>query len=247
MEPEAIKRMLELNYLFYQTFAVHFSATRQRIQPGVRKILKSIPSNHNILDVGCGNGNLRRELVHQGHNGQYTGLDFSPDLLGFAARMAHQDSEQAPDVKSPVFILLDLTKRDWGLSESISYETVFTFAVLHHIPSIELRLILLQNIHKLIAPAGRLYLSVWQFLNSPKLRARVQDWSEIGLTKDQIDPGDYLLDWRNGGIGIRYVHHFSQEELSELAFLSDFRVKSSYYSDGKENNLGLYHIWEPLK
>jgi SAM-dependent methyltransferase len=247
MEPEVKRRLLELNYLFYQTFAIHFSATRQRIQPGVRKILKNIPINHRILDVGCGNGNLWCELLRRGHYGHYIGVDFSPDLLQLAARMECTVSKSRPDNKSPVFFLLDLTKQDWELPDSLPYDSVFAFAFLHHIPSLELRLTVLQKIKQLIAPTGMLYLSVWQFLNSPKLRTRIQNWSEIGIPKDKVDPDDYLLDWRSGGTGFRYVHHFSEQELSDLASLSDFHVKSIDYSDGREHNLGLYQIWEPMK
>ncbi len=66
--------------------------------------------------------------------------------------------------------------------------------------------------------------SNWQFLNSPRLRKRIQPWTRAGLTADQVDPGDYLLDWRRGGEGLRYVHHFSPEELAELAAETGFRV-----------------------
>ena len=98
-----------------------------------------------------------------------------------------------------------------------TFDIIFSFATLHHIPSHEIRLDILKTVHGFLADGGRFIHSNWQFLNSPRLRRRVQKWSEIGLTESDVDENDYLLDWRSGGRGLRYVHHFSEEELAELA------------------------------
>ena len=95
-----------------------------------------------------------------------------------------------------------------------------------------------------LASPGRLIHSEWQFLDSPRLRARIQPWESIGLSPADLDPGDHLLDWRSGGNGLRYVHHFSEEELAALAEESGFRVVESFRSDGENGRLGLYQVWE---
>jgi hypothetical protein len=59
-----------------------------------------------------------------------------------------------------------------------------------------------------------------------------------------MDPGDYLLDWRQGGRGLRYVHHFSPPELTSLAQMTGFKVVESFSSDGEGGNLGLYQVWQ---
>jgi len=102
---------------------------------------------------------------------------------------------------------------------------------------------ILKTIHELLAGGGRFIHSNWQFLNSPRLRQRVRKWSEAGLTEADVDEGDYLLDWRSGGMGLRYVHHFSEEELAVLAESSGFTVVETFYSDGKEGNLAIYQVW----
>jgi hypothetical protein len=61
---------------------------------------------------------------------------------------------------------------------------------------------------------------------------------------EEVDEGDYLLDWRAGGSGLRYVHHFSEAELKALAAASGFRVMETFHSDGRDHRLGLYQIWE---
>ena len=80
-------------------------------------------------------------------------------------------------------------------------------------------------------------------MNSEKLKARIQPWDVAAIDGSEVDAGDYLLDWRNGGKGLRYVHHFDEAELSELAQATGFQVKDVFYSDGETGDLGLYQIW----
>jgi hypothetical protein len=67
----------------------------------------------------------------------------------------------------------------------------------------------------------------------------------IGITPEQVDSGDYLLDWRQGGYGLRYVHHFDQAELGELAQRTGFRILETFNSDGNGGRLSLYQVWQP--
>ncbi|HNT25279.1 MAG TPA: hypothetical protein PKM21_12980, partial [Anaerolineales bacterium] len=57
------------------------------------------------------------------------------------------------------------------------------------------------------------------------------------------EPGDYLLDWRQGGRGLRYVHAFGPAELARLAEQTGFVSLESFYSDGEGGRLGLYQVW----
>jgi hypothetical protein len=118
--------------------------------------------------------------------------------------------------------------------------------VLHHIPSTELRLKILRVVNQLLEPDGLFIHSNWQFLNSEKLKARIQDWSTVNLSAPDVDPHDYLLDWRSSGEGLRYVHQFEEKELDELARASHFQVIDTFYSDGEGGRLGLYQIWKRL-
>src|SRR5512134_33386 len=74
-------RLIEVNREFYTHLAEPFSATRQRIQPGVRRVLERLKGDESILDLGCGHGELARELAKRGHRGSYLGVDFSLPLL----------------------------------------------------------------------------------------------------------------------------------------------------------------------
>jgi len=236
MNSATATRLIELNREFYTRFGESFSATRHRIQPGVRRVLETLSGNERILDLGCGNGWLARELANRVHYGSYLGVDFSLPLLW--------EAESLPIAFSARFMQVDLTRlsafenqlaNDWSL--------ITAFSVLHHIPTIDLRLDILKTTHRLLRPGGLFIHSNWQFLNSEKLKARIQDWSKAGISPYDVDPNDYLLDWRNGGEGLRYVHHFSEGELQELATAAGLQVKETFYSDGETENLGLYQVW----
>jgi hypothetical protein len=102
----------------------------------------------------------------------------------------------------------------------------------------------LQQVRKHLSPDGNFILSVWQFMNSARLAARVRPWEILNLHSSDLEPGDTLLDWRAGGVGLRYAHFFNEDELDELANRSGFRVCETFHSDGKEHNLGLYQVWK---
>jgi SAM-dependent methyltransferase len=239
MQTDTINYLIELNRQFYQTFGSQFSATRQRLQPGVRRILEQVPEDANLLDLGCGNGELWRTLVDSGFHGHYTGLDFSAALLD----IARGDSQSHPDKAS--FIQADLTVGGWQAEiPNVPVDLTFAFAVLHHLPGESTRRRILETVNRLLKPGGQLIHSEWQFLNSERLKARIQPWEKADLNEDQLDPGDYLMDWKRGGYGLRYVHHFSEKELHHLAENAGFEIVETFLSDGENGRLGLYQIWK---
>ena len=236
MNVGTVARLLDLNKQFYQTFGREFSSTRQRLQPGVQRVLDTLSGDESVLDLGCGNGELARERMRRGQRGPYTGLDYSLPLL----EVARQGWEDAP----ATFIRADLTRPGWEKTVGSPFDVAFCFAVLHHIPGVELRLDILQKVCALLRPGGRFIHSEWQFMNSDRLKGRLQPWSEAGLSAADVDPGDALLDWRGGGRGLRYVHLFEEAELGSLAEASGFRACDSFRSDGENGQLGLYQVWE---
>jgi len=240
MDSATAARLLDLNLEFYTRFGDAFSATRRRIQPGVRRVLEMLKGDEDILDLGCGNGGLARELAKRGHRGSYLGVDFSLTLL--------REAESQPGDFSAKFMQVDLTRLS-AFSDQLSviggWTLITAFAFLHHIPSSELRLNIMNAVHQLLKSDGLFIHSNWQFLNSEKLKARIQPWETVSVSGLDVDAGDYLLDWRGGGEGLRYVHHFDEPELAELAQSAGFDVIDAFYSDGETGDLGLYEIWKP--
>jgi 2-polyprenyl-3-methyl-5-hydroxy-6-metoxy-1,4-benzoquinol methylase len=241
MNSSTAARLVELNKDFYTRFGDSFSATRHRIQPGVWRMLEMLKEDEDILDLGCGNGELARVLAQRGHHGTYLGVDFSLPLL--------RDAESSPEFFFAKFLQVDLTQLSAFSGQLLAkggWSLITAFAVLHHIPSHDLRMNILNTIGQLLKPDGLFIHSNWQFLNSAKLKARIQPWEAAAISGSEVDAGDYLLDWRSGGTGLRYVHHFDEGELHNLAEATGFEITETFYSDGEGGNLGLYQVWKPI-
>lgn len=235
MDHATIDRLIDINRRFYQHFAVEFDRTRTRLQPGVAHLLKELTEVGRILDLGMGNGNLFRALLDNGFTGHYTGLDFSPALVQIAAALGDGGENARFEVR-------DLSAQRWDADVKGPFDRILAFAALHHLPDPTARPVL-KRCHALLADDGRLLLSCWQFDRSERWQARIQPWDRVGLDEEQIDRDDYLLDWRAGGVGLRYVHLYKEESLARLASETGYKVLESFYSDGHEGDLGLYQVW----
>ena len=240
-------RLIRLTRQFYSEHGRDFSETRAKLQPGVIRLLDILHKDEAILDLGCGNGELARTLSRRGHHGSYLGLDFSPPLLNEAEREAFTFPVKfiEEDLTAPVWDSVNGKAKDEGglVPPSPYFDIIFAFAALHHIPGFDIRLKLLEKVYGLLRLEGQFIHSNWQFLNNPHLKARIQTWESIGLSAQDVDPNDYLLDWKRGSTGLRYVHHFDENELSELAEESRFKIVETFYSDGENKRSGLYQIW----
>ena len=249
MQPETIQLLLDLNRRFYSDFGHAFATTRRRVQPGIRRAVALLaerrPFAGRWLDLGCGSGELARYLKAAGFSGSYLGLDGSAELLA----EAQLDLPAGPGF-SAAYRQANLAAPDWaaGLTPE-EWRIISCFAVLHHLPGAELRASLLRQVRRLLASRGPLLLSVWQFQHSPRLLARRQPWALAGLSEDDVEEGDALLDWRYAlpgqpeQTGLRYVHLFGAAELAELAAASGFTIEQEYTSDGEGGRLGLYQVW----
>lgn len=248
MEEWVIEKIIQINQEFYQKFAGSFSATRSQVQPGVARLLEGTPDGVNWLDIGCGNGTLALAWLTQDRSGSYCGCDFSQPLLDDANRkVAEYTNRKDAQLE---FQLVDLNRKGWDQSlPARDWNVVSLFAVLHHIPSQKQRGTLMKQLRHLVDPKSRLYLSVWQLQNSPRLLPRVKPWENVGIPHREVEQGDVLMDWRAGleeksvEPALRYVHIFSEAEMLELAAEAGFTVAETFYFDGREGNLALYQVW----
>lgn len=244
MQREVIKELLKLNEEFYRRFAAPFSESRRNLQPGVQRLLHRIPIKARLLDLGCGNGRLWIGLNQAGFQGEYVGLEWSQELLALARQ--NVEGEAVTAQQRPLFFHADLTDTSWvNRIPPAPYEVIVAFAVLHHLPGNATRIALCQTVRQIISKEGFFILSAWQFMRSTRWKARLLPWETIGLTQAQVEEGDFLLDWRRGGYGLRYVHLFDEDELHLLAQQSQFRITETFYSDGREGNLSIYQVWQP--
>lgn len=239
MRPETRQKLLDINRQFYEHSAATFSATRRRLQPGVKRLLATFPPYADLLDLGCGNGNLAIALANNAFAGTYLGIDASEALIADArAALAGAQANFS-------FLVVDLSDEKWpSLLPCQSFPLITCYAVLHHIPDARARAAFFQSAAGLLSPRGRLLLSVWQLFNDPRMLGHVLPWSAAEIDTTDLDGGDYLIDWRAGGfIDQRYVHVFTPEELRALGCAAGLDLQQEFYSDGKCGNLALYQVW----
>ncbi|MBW6465347.1 MAG: methyltransferase domain-containing protein [Brevefilum sp.] len=241
MDPQVKAKLTEINQDFYERFAHSFSATRHQVQPGVRQVIQNMKPGAAILDIGCGNGTLARELAGRRFAGRYLGVDMSAGLLEKARQLLTEPPSGVYE-----FELADLSSPGWQNDiPQAPYDWLVSFAVLHHLPGEVLRQDTANAFRQLIAPDGYVAVSVWQWQNSPRLVKRVLPWSTVGLNPEDLDQGDVLLDWRAGeSPGLRYVHTFRKDSLTALATQAGFTVIHSFLADGKSRDLALYQVWQ---
>ena len=240
MDERTAERLLALNRAFYAAFARPFAVSRPVSDPALVCILPYIPQRARVLDVGCGNGRLALLLDQERPGATYVGVDVVPELVDLARAQAERLTAVSAE-----FLVTDVTRPGWrGALAGTRFDCVTVLAVLHHIPGSDLRLQVLREISDLLEPGGCLILSTWQFLDSPRMRRKIRDWSEIGIREAEVDAGDYLLDWKREGRGLRYCHLVDRAEVERLAASSGFCVRATFRAGGREGNLSLFVILE---
>lgn len=232
MKPAVVRKLLALNQQFYDTFAKDFSLTRRPINPGFDGLLKQLPTPcPRFLDVACGNGRLGQYFQEHQAIGEYVGVDYSSGLLHIA-----------PSIATGTYFERDLSQPQ-ALHDLGEFNAIACLAALHHIPGWDNRARLLAEMKEHLLPGGRILLSTWQFMDSERQQRKVRPWAEVGLTEEDVEPGDYLLTWQRGGFAYRYLHLIDVAETEALAAAVGLQLVHQYRSDGREGNLSLYSVF----
>ncbi len=220
MDTSIARQLVELNRRFYQEFAGEFAESRTRLHDGIERCLKARQWSQagSVLDVGCGDARVGRALRDRGFAGCYLGVDVASALL------------QVNDRADLELRAADITQEGWS-ADLDEFEQIYCFSVLHHIPTAALRQRLMLDLAQALTPGGSATLSVWRFRHVPRLRKKVVAWSRLELRDDQVDAGDFLLDWQRGGAGLRYVHHFEPDEVEDLCRTAGLDVVNTFESD----------------
>ena len=140
-----------------------------------------------------------------------------------------------------LFFEVDLSESGC-LDQFGSFDMISCLATLQHIPGQRNRARLLREMGEHLRIGGRIFLSNWQFLESPRQIKKIADWSEIGIDETDLESNDYLITWNRGGIGCRYVAQIDLNETHALAKNTGLHIVESFRSDGKEGNLNLYTV-----
>lgn len=236
MDAETVNQLIALNREFYSRFSADFSDTRSSERFNIEPFRKYLASDMRLLDAGCGNGRLAGTLERASFSLDYVGVDGSAELIS----LAQKKNATLRNVRAQ-FRVVDLTTPRWNetLRDALPFDVIASLAVLHHIPSFELRANVLRAIRVLLKPRGIFVMSNWRFLNNARLRKKIVDWRELMIDNRRLEPGDYLLDWKRGGTGYRYAHLIDENEVNKLANASGLQVVEQFHAD---NALNLYSI-----
>ncbi len=233
-----MEKLLALNREFYAAFAPHFAASRPTADPALTCILPYISPGARVLDIGCGNGRLALLLEQERPGATYVGLDSIPELVEIArAQSAHLQTIAAQ------FHVADIAGSGWSRDVGLcSFDCIACLAVLHHIPGFDRRAAVLHEVASLLAPGGRLIVSTWQFLSNARMRRKIVPWDKVDISTDKLEAGDYLLDWKRGGRGLRYCHLVDEAEMARLAAASGLRIRETFRAGGREGDLSLFAV-----
>lgn len=188
----------------YNKVATPFSISRARDWNEFEIITSHIRPADTVLDAGCAHGRLVPALLTHGiQKENYTGIDISEKLIQ-TAKDAFRDLRF--DVGDVCYL---------PYSEN-SFDVVVSSAVLHHIPSQELRIQMIKELVRVTKPGGTTMLLVWnayyfKHLWRPIFVSYLKSFFSFG----KYEPGDMYLPFF-GKDTKRYVHAFTKKSLHFL-------------------------------
>lgn len=230
MNPKTVTYLNQLNQRFYKTVGASFDATRTAPWAGWDQLLptlQNLPQSARVLDVGCGNGRFGLFLDAGEFSINYVGIDTNAYLL----KRAHANLPKASHIQADILYPLPL-------APTPSYHLIVLFGVMHHIPGFDNRRSLIQRLMQYLAPKGYLILTWWAFYENPRFRDRIVAWDQVDDSLE-LEPDDYLLDWRRGDSALRYCHYVSPQESQQL--LAGFSVIGTFDADTNNRYVILQH------
>lgn len=181
-----------------------FVASRVRDWNEFEIITSHIQTQDTILDAGCAHGRLVPTLLAHGiQKENYTGIDISENLIAKAR-------ETFPNTQFDVGDVCNLPYVD------NNFDTVISSAVLHHIPSQELRIQMINELVRVTKPGGKIIFLVWNAFYFPHLlRPIICSYMKALITFGTYEAGDMYLPFF-GKDTKRYVHTFTNRSLLKL-------------------------------
>lgn len=213
----------------YNLISGEFSITRKEAWQETDFLFNNyLTKGDKVLDLGCGNG--RYYELFKNKEIDYIGVDSSEKLVNIA-------KEKYPAVKFQAEDALNLPFPD------NHFDKIYSIAVLHHIPSKELRMEFLKESKRVLKKDGILILTVWKFHQLKEICSLIK-YSILKLIgKSKLDFKDILEPW--GKKTDRYYHWFSKKELIILAKKSGFKIeKAGIIKNKKGNRENIYLVVE---
>lgn len=225
---------------FYAKNAESFSQTRSNSWAGWEKLLQYICKQTpiKVLDLACGNMRFIKYLSENDIKlSEATCIDNCPALI------PDNLLAYANYLEKNIYDLIE----DKPLNNS--FDVSVSFGLMHHIPTFELRLKLLNYLIDSTKKTGIIAISCWNFLQSGKIRDKAIRTTEIAerlLSINLEDDNDYFLNWQDDYETFRFCHNITEIECLELAKRVEGKAElvDMYRADGKSENLNLYLVFK---
>ena len=218
MNQDKINTILQETHDIYNTIASEFSVTRGKWWHALDEFRNYAKEGDSILDLGCGNGRLAQ--LFENMNVSYLGVDNSEELI----RIAQEKFKDKENIKFEVGDVTNIYRNE-------SFDLIFMLAVLHHIPTKELRLKILTDIYNLLKPGGMLVMSNWNILRVRKYFPRFFDF-KYKIVHRVWSFKDAFIPWKSIEVeNQRYVHSFTKGELRRLLSKAGFKNIDIYYEN----------------
>jgi alkylated DNA repair protein alkB family protein 8 len=110
----------------YEKIGIYFSKTRPKPWTWIQEFLDSVPSNSDILDIGCGNGRNMSDIRHN-----FTGVDNCNSFIDICKK------------KGLNAIKTDMTDIPF---EDNTFDAIISIASFHHLATAERRIAALEKL-----------------------------------------------------------------------------------------------------
>lgn len=180
----------------YNKIGDKYSSVRKEDWKEMSFLFDCLNEGDKVLDLGCGNG--RFYPLFKEKKVDYLGIDSSSKLIDIA-------KSNYPEVNFETVSLFDVQG---------NFDKVFSIAVLHHMPSKEMRKKFIEKCKSLLRYNGTLVLTVWN------LEEKIKKRSFFDFLK--LDRGDVLLPWY--GAEKVFFHCFTLQELVQLVLEVDLEI-----------------------
>ncbi len=200
------------------------------LRKDVERFVNLSHSGDKILDLGCGDAPLLRYIKNR--KIYYFGVDTS---LPFIKRNREKYGDRGEFRVVPPFSL--------PFPDNY-FKVVYSFSVLHNIPSIKLRYRFLREARRVLGKDGRMILTVWNLFAFSKLREVVNLFNRY-QRNSLLDLNDVFLPYKDSTgkiLAQRYFHAFTLNELKNNVLQAGFKILEDGYLDRVKNKKANIYI-----